>query len=138
MTIEQFYEMVNRRSGLLGISETSADMRRLAGSAGERPARRKRIELFLLPCTEMARRVHGGPGRAGDAGLQRRDRRALAEIRARICEGLEYLGVFVDPEKNAANAPVISTAAGPVQVRVMRTEEELMIAKSVFQLLKGK
>jgi acetate kinase len=55
-------------------------------------------------------------------------------IRSQICAGLEFLGVELDQDKNAANAPVISK--GSVSVRVIPTDEELMIAKSVSQVLK--
>jgi acetate kinase len=57
-------------------------------------------------------------------------------IRQRICEGLGFLGVELTPERNATNAPVISSDAGRVKVRVIRTNEELMIARSVMRVLK--
>jgi acetate kinase len=56
-------------------------------------------------------------------------------VRARICEGLEFLGIALEEERNAANAGVISAAAGQVAVRVIRTDEELMIARSVCRVL---
>ena len=56
-------------------------------------------------------------------------------VRARICEGLGFLGIALDEERNAANAGVISAAAGRVAVRVMHTDEELMIAKTVCHVL---
>jgi len=58
-------------------------------------------------------------------------------IRARICDGLEFLGIELDQQRNTANAEVISTGASSVGVRVIRTDEELMIAKTVCRLLKG-
>ena len=56
-------------------------------------------------------------------------------IRARICEGLGFLGIDVDPTRNERDEPLISAAGGRVEVRVIRTDEELMIAKSVRSLL---
>jgi acetate kinase len=56
-------------------------------------------------------------------------------VRARICDGLDFLGVTIDAERNAANAAVISLAVNPVAVRVMHTDEEWMIAKLVCQVL---
>ena len=56
-------------------------------------------------------------------------------VRARICEGLEFLGIELDEPQNAANAGVISAAAGRVTVRVMRTDEEQMIARKVCRVL---
>ena len=60
-----------------------------------------------------------------------------SEIRARICEGLGFLGVRLDTSANASNAPVISAADAFVHVRVIPTDEELMIARTVFRLTEG-
>jgi acetate kinase len=57
------------------------------------------------------------------------------EVRSRICEGLGFLGLSLDEARNAANEAVISTATSAVCARVIRTDEELMIAKIVFRLL---
>ena len=78
MSAKQFNEMVNFQSGLLGISETSSDMRDLlearnAGRAGGRGGR-----AVLLPGQEMDRRIRGGAGRTGHAGVRRRHRRECA------------------------------------------------------------
>jgi acetate kinase len=56
-------------------------------------------------------------------------------VRARICEGLGFLGIELEGSQNAANAGVISTAASRVDVRVIHTDEELMIARSVCHVL---
>jgi acetate kinase len=58
-----------------------------------------------------------------------------APIRARICEGLAFLGINLHDARNAAHAAVISTDASRVTVRVMRTDEVLMIARSVSRVL---
>ncbi len=59
----------------------------------------------------------------------------LPAIRARICEGLSFFGVPIAPERNAANAALISPDDGPVAVRVVRTDEEAMIARTVFRVM---
>jgi acetate kinase len=56
-------------------------------------------------------------------------------IRQRICNGLGFLGIELDQERNAKNAPLISPDAGRVKVRVIRTDEELMIARSAARVL---
>ena len=56
-------------------------------------------------------------------------------MRARICDGLEFLGIELDESRNAETAAVISTDASRVTVRVIRTDEELMIARSVYRIL---
>jgi len=57
------------------------------------------------------------------------------EVRRRICSGLGFLGVELDNAKNAANDRVISTSRSPATVRVIHTDEEMMIAKAVFRIL---
>ena len=59
-----------------------------------------------------------------------------AHVRARVCRALGFLGIELDEARNAANAPVISTPASPATVRVIRTDEELMIAKAVCRTLR--
>jgi acetate kinase len=56
-------------------------------------------------------------------------------IRARVCDGLAFLGIALDPARNADHASVIS--AGRVTVRVMRTDEEVEIARSTWEVLGG-
>jgi acetate kinase len=56
-------------------------------------------------------------------------------IRSRICEGLQFLGIELEEKRNGANEDVISAAAGRVAVRVIRTDEEQMIARSVCRTL---
>ncbi len=58
-----------------------------------------------------------------------------AVIRERICAGLDYLGLQVDPARNAAHAPIISGEASRVVVRVMPTDEDLMIARHTYRVV---
>ncbi len=135
MTIEAFHRMVNAESGLLGLSETSGDMRILL----EREASDSRAaEAVALYCYQVRKAI--GAFAAALGGLD-----ALvfaggigenaAPVRARICEGLGFLGIELDPVANASGAPVISAPAGRVAVRVIHTNEELMIARAVRLLL---
>ncbi len=136
MTPEQFHQMVNHESGLLGVSETSSDMRDLL----EREATDERAaEAVALFCYQVKKWI--GAFAAALGGL---DTLVFAGgigenaplIRERICEGLEFLGIELVPERNAANAPLISPEAGRVALRVIRTDEEVMIARSVARVLK--
>ncbi len=135
MTTEQFYQMVNHESGLLGVSETSSDMRDLlAKEASDVRA----VEAIALFCYQAKKWI--GSFAAALGGL---DTLVFAggigencpAIRARICEGLGFLGIEVNESSNVKSAPVISPDAGRVAVRVIRTDEELMIAKSVIRVL---
>ena len=127
--------MVNFQSGLLGISETSSDMRDLLDHEAQDVRAAEAVALVLLPGEEMDRRVRGGVRRTGHASVRWRHRRERPPVRARICKGLGFLGVELAEKRNVANEGVISAAASRVVVRVIHTDEELMIAGSVARLL---
>ena len=135
MSAKQFNEMVNFESGLLGISETSSDMHALL----EREAQDVRAaEAVALFCYQVKKWI--GAFAAALGGL---DTLVFAggigehapTIRARICAGLSFLGIELEEKRNTANAAVISAAASRVAVRVMQTDEELMIAQTVCRVL---
>jgi len=60
-----------------------------------------------------------------------------ADIRAQICQGMEFLGLRIDPARNADNAPVISPEGERASVRVIPTDEEIMIARAVLRIVRG-
>jgi acetate kinase len=135
MSARQFNEMVNFQSGLLGVSETSSDMHDLlALEAGDVRA----AEAVALFCYQVKKWIG-----AFAAALGGMDTLVFAGgigenapiVRARICDGLEFLGIEVDEKRNAANEGVISAAAGRVAVRVVRTDEERIIAETVCRVL---
>lgn len=136
MTAQRFDEMVNHRSGLLGISETGSDMRDLLALEAEDIRAAEAVALFCYQakkCVGAYAAALGGLDTmvfAGGIGEN------AASVRARICAGLGFLGIELDDLRNAVHAPVISTDASRVAVRVIRTDEELMIAKSVCRVLK--
>ena len=132
---KQFNEMVNHQSGLLGVSETSSDMRELL----DRETRDVRAaEAVALFCYQVKKwigafaAVLGGLDTLVFAGGIGENSPA---VRARVCDGLGFLGVALADQQNAANADVISAAASRVVVRVIRTDEERMIAKLVCDVL---
>jgi len=135
MTPAQFDRMVNHESGLLGLSGTSSDVRDLL--AREKRDRRA-AEAVALFCYQAKKWI--GAYAAALGGL---DTLVFAGgigenspvIRARICEGLGFLGLTLGPARNARNAPLISTGTSRVKARVIRTDEELMIARSVCRTL---
>ncbi|MGK2924235.1 MAG: acetate/propionate family kinase [Lysobacterales bacterium] len=135
MTSAQFQQMVNHDSGLLGVSGTSSDVRDLlAREAGDVRA----AEAVALFCYQAKKWI--GSFAAALGGL---DTLVFAGgigenaplIRERICDGLGFLGIELNRKRNAKNAPLISPDAGRVKVRVIRTDEELMIARSVTRVL---
>jgi acetate kinase len=135
MSTRQFNEMVNFQSGLLGISETSSDMRDLLDHETQDVRAAEAVALFcyqVKKCIGAFAAALGGLDTlvfAGGIGEN------APTIRARICDGLGFLGIELDENRNAANAGTISAAAGRVAVRVIRTDEEWMIAKAVCRVL---
>jgi len=135
MDAKRFNEMVNFHSGLLGVSETTSDMLDLLDHETQDVRAAEAVALF---CYQVKKWI--GAFAAALGGL---DTLVFAggigenapTVRARICEGLGFLGIELGEKRNATNAAVISAAAGRVAVRVIRTDEELMIARSVARLL---
>ncbi len=135
ITGAKFHEMVHHQSGLLGVSEISSDMRDLL-------AREKRdiraAEAVAMFCYQARKWI--GAFTAALGGL---DTLVFAGgigenasvVRTRICNGLQFLGVKLDQKQNKLSAPVISAPASKVTVRVIRTDEEVMLARSVLRVL---
>ena len=135
MSAKQFNEMVNFQSGLLGVSETRSDMHDLL----EHETRDVRAaEAVALFCYQVKKWI--GAFAAALGGL---DTLVFAggigenapTVRTRICDGLGFLGIELEEKRNAANEGVISAVAGQVAVRVIHTDEELMIARTVCRVL---
>ncbi len=136
MTTEQFYKMVNHESGLLGVSQISSDMRDLLAHEAEDIGAAEAVALFCYQAKKWIgsfAAVLGGLDTLVFAG-------GIGEnaplVRARICDGLGFLGIEIEEKRNAASEGVISTDASRTTVRVIRTDEDLMIARSVRGILK--
>ncbi len=135
MTVDSLSALVNQEAGLLGVSGISADMRDLL----ERDAADGRAALAVELFCYQARKFLG----ALVAVLGGLDTLVFAggigenapSIRLRICEGFEFAGVEIDQPANDANAPVISAKNSRVVVRVMKTNEDLMIARHTRKLV---
>jgi acetate kinase len=135
LTPRQFNTMVNTESGLLGVSETSPDMQDLLEREAEDARAAEAVALFCYQAKKWIGAFAAALGGldtlifAGGIGEN------APEVRARICEGLEFLGIELEAKQNAANARIISTKTSRAAVRVMHTDEEWMIAKTVCQVL---
>jgi acetate kinase len=135
MTATQFHEMVNHESGLLGVSETSSDMRDLLAHEADDVRAAEAVALF---CYQAKKWI--GSFAAALGGL---DTLVFAGgigensplVRARICHGLQFLGIELNESRNAKATEVISTDASQATVRVIRTDEEQMIAQSTCRVL---
>ncbi|GAB2583854.1 acetate/propionate family kinase [Spirosoma areae] len=136
LTPEQFNHLINHESGLLGVSETSSDMRDLLERQSGDLRAAEAVELF---CYQTKKGIGAFSAVLGgletlvfSGGIGEK----APEIRARICSGLEFLGIDIDKHRNGVNAGVISTNSSQVTVRVIPTDEEQLIAQLVYGLLK--
>ena len=135
LTPEQFNHLINHDCGLLGVSETSSDLRDLLESQTTDVRAAEAVELFCYQTRKWIgafAAVLGGldtlvfSGGIGENSV---------EIRRRICEGLKFLGIELEGTRNAAANPLISSDVSRVAVRVLRTNEEQMIAREVCRFL---
>ena len=135
MTASRFERMVNHESGLLGISEISSDMRDLLVREAADVRAAEAVAIFCYQAKKWIGAYAAALGGidtlvfAGGIGEN------LPVVRARICESLGFLGLELEESRNARNAALISTDTGRVSIRVIRTDEELMIARAVCRIL---
>jgi len=135
MTAARFQRMVNHESGLLGVSGTSSDLRDLLAREAADVRAADAVALFCYQTRKwigaFATALGGLDTLVFAAGIGEN----APVIRDRICDGLGFLGIALDKTRNAKNAPLFSPDAARVTVRVIRTDEELMIARSVTRVL---
>ena len=136
MSVEEVADIVTRRSGLLGISGDTADMYYLLQDQATKPAAALAVDFF---CYAIRKQIGAYAAALGGldtivfaGGIGERS----AELRGRILEGLDFLGVMVDDEPNKANARLISAPGSRVGVHVIPTREDYMIATHTMTILK--
>lgn len=133
MTAAQFQQMVNHKSGLLGVSGTSSDMRDLLAREGGDARASEAVTLFCYQAKKWIGSYAAALGGLDTLVFAGGIGESAPLIRERICDGLGFLGIKLSRKRNAKNAAVISSGASRATVRVMRTDEELMIARSVWR-----
>ncbi len=132
---KQFNNLINHDSGLLGISETSSDMRDLLAKETDDVRAAEAVAMFCYQVKKWIGAFAAALGGldilvfAGGIGEN------CPVVRSRICEELGFLGIELEEKRNEANEAVISTPAGRVTVRVIHTDEEVMIAETVCRVL---
>jgi acetate kinase len=139
-TVEQLEKLLDHESGLLGVSGLTSDMRVLLekGSSGSDAGAAQAVEMFCYQVRKFigayAAVLGGLDTLVFTAGIGERS----AEIRARICRGLDFLGLELDAAANGQHAEVISRPGSRCTVRVVKTDEDLMIARHTLRLIAGR
>jgi acetate kinase len=135
MTAIQFDQMANHESGLLGVSEISSDVRDLLAQEATDVRAAEAVALFCYQAKKWIGAFAAALGGVDTLVFAGGIGENAPLIRERICDGLGFLGIELDPQRNAKNAPLISPDVGRVKLRVIRTDEQLMIARSVARVL---
>ena len=131
MTAKQFDEMINFQSGLLGISETSSDMQVLLDGEKQDVRAAEAVAVFCYQVKKFIGSYAAALGGLDQLVFAGGIGENASVVRARICSGLEFLGIEVDQRRNAEDATLISSDISRVKVRVIHTDEEIMIARAV-------
>ena len=135
ITAKEMSHLLNKESGLLGISGKTGDMRVLLDKMREDTRSAEAVELFCYRAKKYIGAYVAALGGldvlvfAGGIGEH------APAVRQRICEGLEFLGIALEPASNESNTSLLSPAGSRVQVRIVETNEDLMIARHVRELL---
>jgi acetate kinase len=135
MSATQFHHMVNHESGLLGMSQRSADMRTLLELETRDVACAEAVAVYCYRIATsigaLATALNGLDTLVFSGGIGEN----LPQIRARVCERLAFLGLHLEAAHNASNLPLLSSADSRVTVRMIRTDEEAMIARHTLNAL---
>jgi acetate kinase len=137
LTPEELARAVNHDGGMLGISDVSSDMRELLQQSQTKPAAALAVEIFCYQARKFIGALTAALGGLETLVFTAGIGEKSPPVRAEICARLDWLGVRLDPRRNADNEEVISADDSRVRVRVMKTNEELMIARHTARVLAG-
>ncbi len=127
--------LVNKQAGLLGVSATSADMQDLLEKEADDARAREAVDLFCYQAKKSLGALAAVLGGLDTLVFTGGIGEHAAPVRARVCADMAFLGLHIDPARNAAHAPIISPDGAPVTARVMATDEDVMIAEHTRDLL---
>jgi acetate kinase len=132
LSVDQMDAFISNQCGLLGVSQTSADMRDLLARRSTDPRAADAVELFCYQASKFAASMAAAMGGMDTLVFSAGIGEHVPEARAAICGRLEFLGIELDQAANAASAPVISAPESSVTVRVIPTDEEQVIANTTL------
>jgi acetate kinase len=135
MTPDEVNRLINHRAGLLGISGISADMRDLLDREVVHGEAALAVEIFCYQARKFIGALAAALGGVDTLVFTGGIGEHSSAIRSRICASLGFLGVRLDPDSNEKSSAVISARDSRVTVRVLETNEELMIARHTRDML---
>jgi acetate kinase len=135
MSAKGMSTLLNKQSGLLGVSETSSDMKVLIDNVPRDDRAREAVDLFCYRAKKYVGAYSAVLGGLDVLVFTGGIGEHAPSVRNQICDGLDFLGVHLDVKRNEANAGLISSPESRVKVRVVQTNEDLMIARHVASVL---
>jgi acetate kinase len=134
-SVDDLDDTINKKGGMLGISESSSDVRALLATSSTDSKAEDAIRIFCYQARKFigayAAVLGGVDALVFTGGIGEHS----PEVRARICKGMDFLGIEIDPELNRLNASIISADQSGVVIRILKTREEVMIARHVRESL---
>jgi acetate kinase len=137
LTADELNDLVNQKAGLLGVSGTSSDMADLLAHEATDHRAAEAVEIYCRQAKKFLASFAGVLGGLETVIFTAGIGENAPAIRRRICEGLAFLGIQIDADRNDGNAAIISSEGSPVTVRVMKTNEELMLARHTRLVVRG-
>jgi acetate kinase len=134
LTPDQVEDLLSHRSGLLGISDATSDMRALLEREPHNPACRLAVAMYVYSVRKAIGSLAAALGGLDTIVFSGGIGEHAPAIRSRICDGLGFLGVRLDPDRNGANGPGIGSREGRAAVWVIPTDEEIVIARAAHAL----
>ena len=135
ISTKQFNHLINYESGLLGISETSSDMRELMKIKDTDDRAAEAVDLFCYQAKKWIGSFAAALGGIDTLVFSGGIGENAAEIRQCICDGMKFMGIELDNTRNTKNESIISADTSNVTIRVIKTNEELMICRMVCRVL---
>jgi acetate kinase len=129
LSTEEMEKFISAQCGLIGVSETSADMRDLLRARAGDPRAAEAVQLFCYQAKKQLCAMISTLGGVDTLVFSGGIGEHAPEVRAGICEGLDFLGLRLDPSKNDRASDVISSDETRVAIRIIPTDEEIVIAR---------
>ena len=135
MSADAINRLLNKESGLLGVSGASQDLRDLLAAEASDQRAQEAVALFCHIAKKHLAGLSAVLGGIDTLIFTGGIGEHAAPVRSRVCDGLDFIGIEIDPDRNAARESIISPDGAATTVRVMQTDEELTVARHTVRLI---